>query len=234
MRVTTCMDNLGSFPVRFPKLHDSEWLREHYVVRGESQYDIARALGCSTPHVSVSLKRAGIAARPHTSCRIDAAGRECAKCGYYKLWSEFYPSKSTAPGGRMASCKDCDKARPRYQARANRLAPFGITPDDYAWLFERQGGVCALCFRAETRSDPRWTETIWSLAVDHDHSHCGRTRACKQCIRGLLCASCNTMLGRVEEAGEPLVLRFSDYLGSRPFMAEGGEAQDVVLSVTGS
>lgn len=122
----------------------------------------------------------------------------------------------------MARCKTCEKSRPKYTARTRQLTRFGITPDDFMWLFEQQGGVCALCCRAESRSDPRWSETIWTLAVDHDHGHCGNDRACKECIRGLLCASCNTMLGRVEEAGEPLVLRFSDYLERRPFIRGEG------------
>jgi hypothetical protein len=214
----TDMDNPGSFPVKFPELHDATWLHEHYVTQGKTLREIANLLGCSTPHVSVSLKRAGIAARPHSSWRIDIAGRECCRCARYQSWTEFYPSRASRPGGREAICKLCYKARPRYVHRASQLLRFGITPEDFAWLFEKQGGVCALCFRAESRSDPRWAETIWTLAVDHDHSHCGGNKACKQCIRGLLCASCNTMLGRVEEAGEPLVLRFADYLRCRPFM----------------
>jgi hypothetical protein len=216
----TGMDNPGCFSVRFPELHSTEWLQEHYVVRGESCRAIAAALGCSIPHVSVSLKQAGLPARPHTACRIDAKGRECARCGNYQLWGEFYKSHRMSPGGRMPTCKMCEKSRPRYTARTNQLAKFGITPDDFAWLFKQQGGVCALCFRAESRSDPRRSETVWTLAVDHDHAHCGKGRACKECIRGLLCASCNTLLGRVEESGEPLVLRFTDYLGSRPFVRE--------------
>lgn len=36
--------------------------------------------------------------------------------------------------------------------------------------------------------------------IDHDHKCCpgGNRRKCGQCIRGLLCADCNTLLGRVE------------------------------------
>lgn len=216
------MANSGCFPVKFPELHDRDWLHAHYVVQQQSLYTIARAVGCSVPHASAALKQAGIAARPHTQWRIDVDGRECTSCGHYQPWSEFYKGSKKAPHGRMPRCKTCEKDKPKYQARSIRLTKFGLTPEDYLWLFGQQNGVCALCLQAESRSDPRWSETVWSLAVDHDHSCAHHTpdKACKLCIRGLLCASCNTMLGRVELAGPPLALRFADYLALRPFLRE--------------
>jgi hypothetical protein len=217
----TGMANSGCFPVKFPELQDHAWLHEHYVAQEQSLYKIARTIGCSVPHASSALKRAGISARPHTQWRIDADGRECASCGHYQLWSQFYRGSKKAPHGRMPRCKTCEKNKPKYQARSTLLSKFGITPEEYLWLSEQQGDVCALCLHPESRSDSRWAETVWSLAVDHDHEHCLANRACKFCIRGLLCASCNTMLGRVEQAGPPLTLRFSDYLASRPLLREG-------------
>lgn len=71
------------------------------------------------------------------------------------------------------------KPRSPEQNRARNLKQsFGITVDEYETLFERQGGVCAIC------GIPPGTKP---LCVDHDHS--------TDAIRGLLCNNCNTLLG---------------------------------------
>jgi hypothetical protein len=58
---------------------------------------------------------------------------------------------------------------------------YGITLEEYDALFVRQSGTCALCQRPPQRR---------RLAVDHDHET-GE-------IRGLLCVTCNSMLGHLE------------------------------------
>jgi hypothetical protein len=63
---------------------------------------------------------------------------------------------------------------------------YGLSRDEYAAILWAQGGVCAICRRPETARTkdgrPR------PLAVDHDHK--------TGVIRGLLCTSCNTLLGK--------------------------------------
>lgn len=99
---------------------------------------------------------------------------------------DFYRSKS-AKDGLQHCCKICTKARdtgPRAQQKRDyawkkKLADeFGMAPEDYWEMFDRQGGLCAIC-----RNQPDWRR----LAVDHDHV----TGA----VRGLLCSQCNTGLG---------------------------------------
>lgn len=98
------------------------------------------------------------------------------------------------------------KARPpgRYRCahpydpitkRAMRLKrKFDITLEEYNTMLTEQDGVCAIC---KAPPDTRWKR----LAVDHDHLT-GK-------IRGLLCMTCNTMLGRLEaRLGQTL-----DYIG---------------------
>ncbi len=68
-------------------------------------------------------------------------------------------------------------------ARNARLRKFGITEEDFSQLMKRQKGVCAIC---KAFPGGRWK----ILAVDHDHKT-GK-------VRGLLCMTCNTMLGRLE------------------------------------
>jgi hypothetical protein len=101
--------------------------------------------------------------------------------------------------------------------RAALLSRFGLTQDDYGWLFEQQDGKCALCLRPESKTDYR-SGRVWWLSIDHDHSHCPDKRGCKLCIRGLLCADCNMLLGLAERVGGPVIIRFSDYLERRPFL----------------
>lgn len=50
--------------MRFPELHDREWLRERYVVHGLAMRMIAAEIGCTHEAVSVALARNGIPARP--------------------------------------------------------------------------------------------------------------------------------------------------------------------------
>jgi recombination endonuclease VII len=52
-----------------------------------------------------------------------------------------------------------------------------LTVSDYDELFNKQGGVCAICGLA----------TKERLVVDHDHD--------TDKVRGLLCRSCNVALG---------------------------------------
>jgi len=63
--------------------------------------------------------------------------------------------------------------------KSNLKLKFGITIDNYEEMLRDQHGRCAIC---------RCLPKNKRLAVDH----CHKTGA----IRGLLCASCNQMLGR--------------------------------------
>lgn len=54
-----------------------------------------------------------------------------------------------------------------------------------------QGYVCAMCKEA-----PRG---IGRYCVDHDHNCCPGEFTCGECVRGLLCISCNVRLGWYED-----------------------------------
>ena len=87
----------------------------------------------------------------------------CAGCQSFRDLADF------AKGA--TKCRPCASAK----AHAAMVAKtYGITSDDYAELFRRQGGKCAIC-RARPKSK--------RLAVDHDH----KTGA----VLGLLCSRCN-------------------------------------------
>lgn len=67
---------------------------------------------------------------------------------------------------------------------------YKLTKQLYLDMLRGQGGVCAICKNPPNRN--------W-LSVDHDHSCCPDIKTCGNCIRGLLCGSCNSFLGRVSE-----------------------------------
>jgi hypothetical protein len=77
---------------------------------------------------------------------------------------------------------------PHQARRAHLKRHYKMTLEDYDAMLDEQGGVCAIC-----RTLPGQRR----LAVDHDHNCCsGHERTCGHCIRGLLCANCNSILGR--------------------------------------
>lgn len=96
-----------------------------------------------------------------------------------------------------SQCKPCRRdleaarrARPGYQRtntklvdRARRIAQsYGVSINEYARLAAAQANCCALCERGS-----EWKYGV--LVIDHCHET-GR-------VRGLLCNSCNTALGKL-------------------------------------
>ena len=69
-----------------------------------------------------------------------------------------------------------------------RHRKFGITPERYSELLGFQNGACAICKQPETATR---LGKVKALAVDHCHQ--------SGSIRGLLCADCNTGIGKLKE-----------------------------------
>lgn len=86
------------------------------------------------------------------------------------------------------------KLNPMIYRRRNLKRDFGISLEQYQDAFVAQGGVCACCHKPEVSE--RAGKRKW-LAVDHDHGD--------NTFRGLLCGSCNNMLGRAKD--DPEILR---------------------------
>ena len=85
---------------------------------------------------------------------------------------------------------------------------YDISLTEYAGMFNSQNGKCAICKQPETAKLPgRKTdgseERVRDLSVDHDH----KTGA----VRGLLCNSCNHMLGAAKDKKKTL-LAAAEYL----------------------
>jgi hypothetical protein len=89
-------------------------------------------------------------------------------------------------------------------------ATYGLLPGDYERLYIGQGQRCWICQRA--------TGATRKLSVDHDHRKgCAHepSRACRACVRGLLCRRCNDLLGHVRDDTDTLY-RALWYLANPP------------------
>lgn len=122
----------------------------------------------------------------------------CYKCGKDKPESEFNMNRSKSRG-RSSECKICHTASNKIYSRKTQhrchrdswlKRKYGITSQDYNAIYEKQGGVCAICGGTQSHSKRKYLE------IDHDHDT-GK-------IRALLCLNCNTTLGLVKESTEIL------------------------------
>lgn len=132
----------------------------------------------------------------------------------------FTPPRPAEPGLRW--CRNCDGELPEKaftrsststcrecSVALRRAWNYGVPPEQYRRMLKDQRGVCAACGRAETATSS--SGAVRRLSVDHDHGCCRGRRSCGDCVRSLLCARCNTVLGLVRDDQETLTA-LSSYL----------------------
>lgn len=135
-------------------------------------------------------------------------GKPCKECPPGTARPSPYPGPRCATHHRAKKRSTKDRSRDAYLQKT-----YGITEEEYVAIKAHQGGKCYICQRATGASK--------NLAVDHDHSHCPGKVGCRECVRGLLCSSCNQgVLGHLRDDVDAL-LRAVDYLNNHP-------AQDVL------
>jgi hypothetical protein len=69
-----------------------------------------------------------------------------------------------------------------------QLRKHNLTAERFAAMLATQNERCEIC---ATRMEPP--------CVDHDHRCCPGEGSCGKCVRGLLCGSCNKLLGFAKE-----------------------------------
>ncbi len=140
--------------------------------------------------------------------------RICSSCKKEKvLKQDFYkqpPCRSTHSGGYLTKCKECtlaynrkisSKKKNKESIWANKLQyRYGISVEEYNLLLKKQEGCCAIC---KTKDPSTKRKNTNKFHVDHCHKT-GR-------VRGLLCNSCNTAIGYLEDDPE-IVLAAFNYL----------------------
>jgi hypothetical protein len=137
----------------------------------------------------------------------------CTACRQEKPLAEFWSDKRRK-AGLMARCKSCkthdrrtlrqrnpDADRKRYWANPqgererHLIRKYGVTQADYDRMLSAQHGKCSVCRKTQKRA----------FDVDHDHTT-GE-------VRGLLCTSCNRMIGHAGDDPDNLE-RAAAYLRS--------------------
>jgi|DEB0MinimDraft_6_1074348.scaffolds.fasta_scaffold220759_1 hypothetical protein len=114
----------------------------------------------------------------------------CSTCESEKPVTEFYKNSSRSRGYDY-ECKKCSKITKKkaYSPKTNKrnkiVKRYGISLEDYNFMFERQNGCCAICNTHQSKLNR-------SLAVDHCHDS-GK-------VRGLLCVNCNIGIGQFKDS----------------------------------
>ena len=121
----------------------------------------------------------------------------CTVCKEEKPLDEFYNLKASKDG-KSWRCKNCDKEttmrsrKERYlksrvqQRDANRKSKYGITPEEFQFLWESQSQKCAIC-GVSLVDNFCGNKVVNKAVIDHCHT--------SKKVRGLLCRLCNQGLG---------------------------------------
>lgn len=123
--------------------------------------------------------------------------KKCSKCGTDK-GAYHYNKRSASKDGLTSRCTMCLNTKamkvraktPEVTRARNLKKRFNMTIDEYNVIFLKQKGKCAICTKAESGRDIKGN-VKW-LSVDHHHGN-GE-------VRGLLCNSCNTGIGKLGDS----------------------------------
>lgn len=99
--------------------------------------------------------------------------KPCSACGVSRLRADTVPNTQL-----------CGVCRSVSQGRRKRLKLYNLNPRDFLELLEDQSYQCWICFRPFTKQRPPH--------VDHQHAE-------PSIIRGLVCGTCNTILGLAKD-----------------------------------
>lgn len=145
--------------------------------------------------------------------------KKCSRCRETKPLTDFF-ANSKRKDGVQTYCKSChlEYGRQRYAdpesyrrrqmnreeyARRRKASgrkwylkyTYSLTEEEYQKLYDTNNGKCWICNKSVN----------YYLHVDHDHSCCSGEKSCGECVRGLLCHSCNSLLGHAKD--NPEILR---------------------------
>lgn len=97
-----------------------------------------------------------------------------------KDWRKRNPEKLKAYAKTKDALANARERKRRYILKCR----YGIKPEDWQMMFEKQKGTCPICLRHATQLEE-------VLHTDHCHK--------SNKVRGLLCSTCNKMIGLAQE-----------------------------------
>ena len=110
--------------------------------------------------------------------------RTCILCKESKNETDFNKNKN-GKDGLGTVCRSCNSLKMRQHHLKTK---YNLSPDQYEEMSKAQNHLCAICGRTRQKTK--------RFAVDH----CHKTGA----LRGLLCASCNSGIGKLGDSIEML------------------------------
>lgn len=113
--------------------------------------------------------------------RVVNGHKKCGICRETKPVQDYHKQGTSI----TSYCRWC------YRTTVSLKSKYGLTKEGYENLLALQGGCCQIC-RVPEQSNRR-------LSVDHDHSCCPGRTTCGNCIRGLLCDTCNSAIGLLKD-----------------------------------
>ena len=132
--------------------------------------------------------------------------KPCSKCKEMKKREDFFPDERRT-SGLFSACRKCysmdRKTDEQSKGIENHrlLYRYGITIEDYDRMLGDQDGVCKIC---KNTTKPKFSNNKNKLSVDHCHST-GK-------VRGLLCSTCNLILGEIERRNDDVIDNMFEYL----------------------
>ena len=82
-----------------------------------------------------------------------------------------------------------------YHREYTRRWNFKLAPGGREELLEMAGRECQICEVGLTQA---------TMRIDHDHACCPGQKTCGDCVRGVLCSSCNTGIGLLGDTADAL------------------------------
>lgn len=131
---------------------------------------------------------------PKRICSVEDCGKATVGRGWctkhYQRWKLTGDPIKTASGWDRDGRKRCSVTACGEDARARGWCIrhyhfwsfYGVEPE---WVAEAIRRGCAICGENDATR----------YAVDHDHACCPGRKSCGECVRGVLCHSCNRVLG---------------------------------------
>lgn len=133
--------------------------------------------------------------------------KRCCVCGAAKPLVDFFKAPARAHlDGVQSKCKACSMAANKAYMKTptgreknrehNFVVNYGLHKAEIARMLAAQDGRCKSC--GDVLKPGHGTH------VDHSHSCCPGKKSCGKCLRGLLCRSCNLMLGNALDSASRL------------------------------
>lgn len=203
--------------------HKLKLRREFFVDRSRARGVTSRCKACLSEAKEFRTCKACGETKPYTTkcfykddavckkCRVASGKRHCRDCNKTKPFEAFYCSA----GVYSAVCRRChDRRHAKTHGERRIVREFGLEPEAYRRLVEKQNGMCAICGKPET---VKLYGKVRAMHLDHCHT--------TNTVRELLCSECNIGLGKFKDDPE-LLRKAADYLEKHR-----GQSQEVDLEV---